>query len=128
MDEPRDKQRPTAGIAENRRVEDRVQVAGEVHGEIMVFQPMILRDIGRGGAELETTFPLHPDSLHDLRITLADRSVVVKGRIAYCSISDVDQEMVTYRSGVEFVEPSEHAAAAIADFVESLGEGARHDS
>ena len=64
--------------------------------------------------QVETSFPLQLDSLHDFRLTLGDRSVVVKGRIAHSRISDVDQDIITYRSGVEFIEPSERVAAAIA--------------
>ena len=48
------------------------------------------------------------------------RSVVVKGRIAHSRISDVDQDIITYRSGVEFIEPSERVAAAIQHFVDEL--------
>jgi len=70
--------------------------------------------------QVETSFPLQLDSLHDFRLTLGDRSVVVKGRIAHSRISDVDQDIITYRSGVEFIEPSEHAAAAIQVFVDAL--------
>ena len=54
--------------------------------------------------QVETGFPLQLDSLHDFRLTLGDRSVVVKGRIAHSRISDVDQDIITYRSGVEFIE------------------------
>jgi hypothetical protein len=46
--------------------------------------------------------------------------VVVKGRIAHSRISDVDQDIITYRTGVEFIEPSERVAAAIAHFVDEL--------
>ena len=65
-------------------------------------------------------FPLQLDSLHDFRLTLGELSVVVKGRIAHSRISDVDQDIITYRSGVQFIEPSEHVAAAIAHFVDEL--------
>ena len=100
--------------------EERIQILGELHGEVMVFQPMAIKEISRGGAQVETTFPLQLDSLHELRLTLGDRSVVVKGRVVHCSISDVDQELVTYRSGVEFVEPSERVFAVISDFIDSI--------
>ena len=86
----------------------------------MVFQPMAIKEISRGGAQVETGFPLQLDSLHDFRLTLGDRSIVVKGRVAHCSISDVDQELVLYRSGVEFVEPSERVDAVIADFIDAI--------
>ena len=53
------------------------------------------------------------NSLHAVRLTLGDQSIVVKGRVAHCRISDVDQDIITYRTGIEFIEPSErvyHAA------------------
>lgn len=70
--------------------------------------------------QVETGFPLQLDSLHDFRLTLGDRSVVVKGRIAHSRICDVDQDIITYRSGVEFIELSERVAAAIAEFVDEI--------
>ena len=99
------------------RHEPRVPMRGQVQGEVMVFQPMIILDISRGGAQVETAFPLHVDSLHDLRLSLGDRSVVVKGRIAHCHLAELHEELVRYRTGVEFVEPSEHAKSAIERFV-----------
>ena len=109
----------------DKRDTDRIQILGELHGEVMVFQPMTVREISQGGAQVETGFPLQLDSLHDLRLTLGDRSVVVKGRVAHCSIVDVDQEVVTYRSGLEFVEPVERVAAVIADFIRAISERRR---
>jgi hypothetical protein len=74
---------------------------------------------------VETLFPLHVDSLHEFRLSLGDRSVVVKGRIAHCSISDMDQEIVTYRSGIEFVELSDRVFEVIADFIDAIKTGRR---
>jgi hypothetical protein len=91
----------------------------------MVFSPLAIREISRTGAQVETAFPLQLDSLHDFRLTLGDRSVVVKGRVVHCSISDVDQETVFYRSGVEFVEPSEAVDTVISEFVEAIKDGRR---
>jgi hypothetical protein len=102
------------------RETERVRILGEVHGEVMVFQPMTVREISRDGAHVETTFPLQLDSLHELRLTLGDRAVVVKARVAHCGIADVDQEIVTYRSGVEFVEPPSHVRAVIFSFIQSI--------
>ena len=65
-------------------------------------------------------FPLHLNSLHDVRLTLGDRSVVLKGRVAHCRISDVDQEIVTYRSGVEFIELNDRVRDVIKDFIEAI--------
>ena len=75
-----------------------------------------------GGMQVETGFPLQLDYLHDFRLTLGEQSVVVKGRIAHSRISDVDQDIITYRSGVEFIEPPERVAEAIAVFVDELAQ------
>ena len=111
--------------AEDKRDTQRVEILGELGGEVMVFQPMAIREISRGGAQVETGFPLQLDSLHDFRLTLGDRSIVIKGRVAHCSISDVDQEVVLYRSGIEFVEPAERVAGVIATFIDAVTNGRR---
>jgi len=108
-----------------KRDAERIPILGELHGEVMVFEPIVIKEISRGGAQVETTFPVQLDSLHDFRLTLGDRSVVVKGRVAHISISDVDQELVTYRSGIEFVEPSERVFAVIAGFIDAIQKGRR---
>ena len=104
---------------------ERVEILGELYGEVMVFQPMVIKEISRGGCQVETGFPLHLDSLHEFRLTLSDRSVVVKGRVAHCSISDMDQEIVLYRSGIEFIETSERVFSVINDFINAVQDGRR---
>ncbi len=105
---------------DNKRDAERLTILGELHGEVMVFQPMAIKEIGRGGAQIETQFPLQLNSLHELRLTLGDHSIIVKGRIVYCGISDVDQELVTYRTGIEFVEPAERVSDVITGFIDSI--------
>jgi hypothetical protein len=104
----------------DKRAAERVPILGQLHGEILVFQSMLIIEISRGGLTVETRFPLQLDSLHDLRLTLGSKSLVVKGRVVHSRISDVDQDVVMYRNGMEFVEVSESAKAAIADFVHGL--------
>ena len=104
-------------VDDNKRDSERIELLGGLGGEVMVFQPLLIRQISKGGMQVETAFPLQLDSLHDFRLTLGDRSVVVKGRVAHSRISDVDQDVVTYRSGVEFIELSDAVSAAIAEFI-----------
>jgi hypothetical protein len=111
--------------ADDKRDTERIEILGELRGEVMVFQPMAIREISRGGAQVETAFPLQLDSLHDFRLTLGDSSIVLKGRVAHCSISDVDQEVVLYRSGVEFIEPPDRVASVIAHFIDAITNGRR---
>jgi PilZ domain-containing protein len=110
---------------ENGRASDRIEILGELGGEVMVFQPMAIKEISRGGAQVETGFPLQLDSLHDFRLTLANRSVVVKGRVVHCTITDVEQELVLYRSGIEFTEPSDRVDNVITDFIDAIKLGRR---
>jgi hypothetical protein len=107
-------------MSAEKRDRERVPILGELLGEIMVFEPMLIKEVSIGGATVETRFPLHLNSLHDLRLTLGERSIVVKGRVVHSRISDVDQDIVTYRTGMEFVEPSDRVAAAIAEFLETV--------
>lgn len=99
----------------------RVAMIARLDGEVMVFQPMVIREVSHRGALVETRFPLHLNSLHDLRLELGTRSVVVKGRVVHSQIADVvDDTTLLYWTGIEFVEPSEHAATAIAEFLDSI--------
>ena len=104
----------------DKRDTERILILGDLKGEIMVFEPLQIKEISRGGASVETRVPLTIDSLHDLRLTLGSQSIVLKGRVAHSRISDVDQEIVTYRSGLEFVAPSEPVRAVIAEFLETI--------
>jgi hypothetical protein len=106
----------TADMPGNKRDRERVPVE-QVRGEVMVFQPMTILDISLGGAQIETAFALQLYSLHDFRLSLGDRSVVVKGRIAHCHIGELTDVSAFYRTGVEFIDLSDHARTAINDFV-----------
>jgi hypothetical protein len=107
-------------MQDEKRDAARVPILGELQGEMMVFQPMVVKDVSITGATVETRYPLHLNSLHDLRLALGDTSIVVKGRVVHSRICDVDQDIVTYTTGVEFVEPSERVMAAISGYLESV--------
>jgi hypothetical protein len=106
-----------ADMPGEKRDRQRIPLEGQVKGEVMVFQPMTILDISMGGAQIETAFALQLDSLHDFRLSLGDRSVIVKGRVAHCHIGELTDVAAYYRTGVEFVDLSDHARAAILDFV-----------
>lgn len=105
---------------DDKRDTERIPILGELQGEMMVFQPMLVKEVSRGGVTVETQFPLHLNSLHELRLTLGSKSVVLKGRVVHSRISDVDQDIVTYRSGMEFVELSERVMSAIQEFLAAV--------
>src|SRR5437870_3907670 len=101
----------------DKRATERVPILGDLHGEVMVFQPMTIREISCGGAQVETAVPLQLNSLHQFRLELDGRSVIAIGRVAHCSVSDVNQEIVVYSSGIEFVERTDRLDAALDEFI-----------
>jgi hypothetical protein len=105
------------GLVVDKRDTERVPILGELQGEMMVFQPMLIKEISQGGATVETRFPLHLNSLHEIRLILGNKSIILKGRVAHSEIIDVDQELVTYRAGLEFVEISDRIAFVIEEFL-----------
>ena len=65
---------------------ERVYLAGEVTGEVSVYEPMSILDLSERGALVETRFPLHLDSLHDFRLVLQAVPVIIKGRIVHSQV------------------------------------------
>lgn len=102
---------------DNKRDAERLELLEGLRADVLVFQPTIVRQISERGMQVETTSALQLDSLHDFRISLGEVSVVLKGRVVHCRISDVGHDLVTYAAGVEFVAPSAHAMEAIASFI-----------
>ena len=105
----------------------RLEILGELGGEVMVFQAMSVKDLSATGARVETPFAFQLDSLHELRLTLGDQSIVVKGRVAHCQISDVEHEQLSYHAGFQFVDLSERAQDAIKQFLETVRSERRGD-
>ena len=105
---------------EDKRDTDRVAIPAPLYGEVKVYQPMTILDVSKSGAQIETPFALQLDSLLDFRISLGERSVIVKGRIAHCHIGELKEGIILYRTGVEFIETSDHVQSAIEHFVEAL--------
>ena len=102
------------------RKSDRVPILGELHGEIMVFEPLQVKELAPDGATIETAFPLPLNSLHDLRLTLGTGAVVVKARVVHSHVGEMGEQGLRYRSGVEFVEPPAYVGAAITEFLDTL--------
>ena len=110
-------------LEEDKRRSERFRILGVLHGEVMVFQPLEVREISRDGAQVEAGFPLHLDSVYDFRMTLGPQSIVLKARIAHCSISDVEQDVVRYRAGVKFIELPDRVETVIDEFIKALKAG-----
>jgi hypothetical protein len=107
-------------MAGEKRDTERLDILGELQGEVSVLAPLTVKEISHGGALVETSFPLQLNSLHEFRLALDGRPVVLRGRIAHCRIVDVEQEVVVYRAGLEFINPSHHVVAAIDAYIKHV--------
>jgi hypothetical protein len=103
-----------------RRTRARLEILGDLPGEVTVFQPMTIRELSPAGAQIETQFALQINSLHTVRLELGDLPVVARARVVHCEVIDVDQDHLLYRSGLEFVEPTPQVSEAIRLFVDRL--------
>ncbi len=83
-------------MSDEKREGARVAMISRLEGEVMVFQPMTIKEVSLRGALVETRFALNLNSLHDLRIELGERSVVVKGRVVHSQIADVEDDVLVY--------------------------------
>ncbi|MCX6538714.1 MAG: PilZ domain-containing protein [Acidobacteria bacterium] len=109
-------------MTHDKRSVARVEVPGGLPGEVSVVAPVEIREFSQRGAMLDTAFPLVLNSIHDLRLELDDHSIVVKGRVAHCSIAELGGELVRYRAGIEFVDVPPHAASAIKSYLDGVSE------
>jgi len=101
----------------------RIEILGEPRGEVMVYEPIVLTEISRAGAQIETSFPLRINSLHDFRLILGARSIVVKGRVVHAHVRNAEDNSAVYRAGIEFVQPEERIIEAIGQYMDAIVAG-----
>ena len=106
-------------MTDNKRSVERTPIPGEILGNVTVTQPMTVQNMSEAGIQIETPYQLQNNSLHDFRLSLGAKSVVVKGRVVYCQVVEVREGGVLYRSGIEFVEAAPHTLTAVREFVAS---------
>lgn len=104
-------------MSDERRREDRLRILGTLPGDVTIVEPVRIIDISQHGASVEIERSLALESLHDFRLSLGERSAVVKARVAYCRVSDIWPDHMTYRAGLEFLELSPHVREAIAAYI-----------
>jgi len=105
---------------DRKRAHERLELPDPATGEVKIYHSMAIRQLSGGGALIEIGVPLQLNSLHDFRLALGDRSVVVKARVVHSHISTVASSGVSYQTGIEFVDLSEPIAQVLATFIHTL--------
>lgn len=113
---------------QKQRKAPRVQVYGRVLGHVSARIEAKLVDLSIGGARLEHTHTLHPGFIYFLTFSVGDRTLSVKSRVVWSSVSSTikterGENQILYRSGVEFMNLGEVDQKYLADLITSLGPG-----
>ena len=112
---------------DNKRDNERVPVPSPLHGEVKVSgsknasAPGATAIFASSSSRTCVWTPNRPTNA--VRLILRCWSSWLrraKGRIAHCHIGELKEGIVLYRTGVEFIENSDHAQAALEHFVEAL--------
>ena len=111
---PRD-ERPY--IEEDRRQSPRLDLMQEFQGHLIALDEAVtVQQLGPGGLTLAAAVPLSPTHIHDLRLTLDDAVISVRARVVHTR-AVIEQDDVTYVSGMAFVDLPRETIATIEHFL-----------
>ncbi len=105
----------------NQRQRLRIPLPNGLSGEVTVYRPLTVTDLSPLGARVETPEPLRVNSVRAFRLNLGDQTVVLKGRVCHASVRALDDTLVVYTSGIEFLDVLPAARLAIEGFLQRVG-------
>ncbi len=86
----------------DRRGELRFEIIGQLWGSLEVYERLPLRNLGRGGALVESLLPLSTDTVHGVRLVLDQRTSELQARVRHVrALREASGEK--YLVGLEFV-------------------------
>lgn len=114
----------------DRRGRPRFEIVGQLWGALESVEPLRLRNLSRGGALIESRLPLHPDSIHRLRLAYGGQVSDIQARVRHVTPFSAASMHDRFLVGVEFIALPPSAAtqiellvAAGADAHDGSGEG-----
>ncbi len=105
----------------DRRSDLRFEIIGQLWGSLEAVEPLPLRNVGRGGALVESRLPLAADTVHGVRLAYNARTSTLQARVRHVTpiVSPLGTER--YLIGLEFLEPEEAALEQIDTLVAASG-------
>lgn len=86
----------------DRRGDLRFEIIGQLWGSLEVHEQLPLRNLGRGGALVESRQPLTADSIHGVRLLIGNQEDALQVRVRH--VTPVQREAgERYLIGLEFV-------------------------
>jgi hypothetical protein len=105
----------------DQRQRQRILLPNGLSGEVTVYRPLTVSDLSPLGARVETPEPLRVNSVRAFRLNLGEQTVVLKGRVCHASVRALDDQLVVYTSGIEFLDVPPLARMAIERFLDRVG-------
>jgi hypothetical protein len=105
----------------DRRVQPRFEIVGELWGTVEAVLALPLRNIGIGGALVESNIPLAVESIHRLRWKSEDRETVVEVRVRHVRHADASDGERGYLIGIEFLSLNPVIAGQVQQWLSSAG-------
>ena len=103
------------------RLRPRIPLPTALSGEVTVYRPLAVTDLSAEGARVDTPEPLRVNSVRAFRLNLGEQTVVLKGRVAHATVRALDDGVVVYSSGIEFLDMTPQARVAIERYLERVG-------
>jgi hypothetical protein len=107
---------PTRNRLGDRRSRSRFEIVGQLWGSLETIETLRLRNLGEGGALLETRFSLQVDTVHRLRFASGGQVTDVQARVRYVT-APPDARKDQYLIGMEFLAMPPAAAEHLSKLV-----------
>ena len=102
----------------DRRSKPRFEIVGDLWGSIDATASMLVQNLGRGGALLESPLPLAADSIHWVTAVADNQPHLVQIRVRHSQSVVTPNGRARYLIGVEFLKLSPGVEEAIVRYLE----------
>ena len=100
------------------RSKPRFEIVGDLWGSIDATASMLVQNLGRGGALLESPLPLAPDSVHWVTAMAENQPHLVQIRVRHTTSIVTPSGRARFLIGVEFLKLSPGIEEAIVRYME----------
>ncbi|MGE3842854.1 MAG: hypothetical protein AB7I50_14865 [Vicinamibacterales bacterium] len=105
----------------DRRRAPRVDLLANLQGLLVTMDEGVqVKQLGAGGMIVETSRPISARVTHDFRITLGSVTLTVHARVVHSRVL-VENDVVTYVAGVEFLDVAPETVVAIEAILDEVG-------
>ncbi len=105
----------------DRRSDLRFEIIGQLWGSLETVEPLPLRNVGRGGALVESRLPLTAETVHGIRLAYNAQTSTIQAKVRHVTPITGPLGTERYLIGLEFVEPEENALEQIDTLVAASG-------